>query len=350
MPRISVLLLTALLCGPIAAEVGSLDPLFASDEIIGITLTGPLRTISKDRSAEPEFVPAQLSFAGATGAAQSVAIGLRARGISRRNPDACDFPPLGLNLPKEGLEGTVFAGQNKLKLVTQCHKRDNAGRYEQFVLKEHMIYKFFNRMTPLSFRARLVEVTYVDTDNNNTEAKSFGVFIEDKDHLAKRNGTTAPDVPAISRTELDPLQTNRVELFQFLIGNTDFSLLRDSGERMCCHNVVPLMGADGKYLPIPYDFDSTGVVNPPYAAPVPVLKIKKITDRLYRGKCDPIESFNQALSEYKDAKADIYAVVRQQPHLEEKTVAAVVDYLDEFFAIIDDPKQVDRQILSVCKK
>ena len=40
-------------------------------------------------------------------------------------------------------------------------------------------------------------------------------------------------------TELDAAHTNLINVFQFMIGNTDFSLIRGPADDDCCHNSVP---------------------------------------------------------------------------------------------------------------
>jgi hypothetical protein len=349
--RFYVAILMALAFPSLAtADAAVPDPLFASDDVFSITLTGPLAAIAADHDDEPEVRPAELSVVGADGVQHTIAIGLKPRGHSRRRPNACDFPPLRLEFPKSGTEGTLFAGQKKLKLVTQCHKRDTSQRYEQYILKEYVLYHVFNRLSPLSFRNRLVQVTYVDAGSKNAPVTSYGFFIEDKSRLAARTGLRLADVKQIERASLDPIQTDRVELFEFMIGNTDFSLLRGPADDPCCHNVVPLIGDDGKFLPVPYDFDSTGVVDPPYALPAEQLKIKNVRQRVYRGKCPSEAAFNQVLEEFKAARADINALFGQQAGLQPQTVKTVTSYIDDFYAIIDDPKQLDDQILRICRK
>jgi hypothetical protein len=330
------------------AEAAAPDPLFASDEVLAITLTGPLLAIARDQSEKPKSRPAELSFVGADGAPRTIQIGLRPRGHSRRNLDACDFPPLRLDFPKTGTEGTIFAGQDKLKLVTQCHKRDSSRRYEQYVLKEYLLYHVFNRLSPVSFRNRLVQVRYADP--GKTPVTSYGFFIEDKKRLAARSGLRVADVKQIERHTLDPLQAARVELFQFMIGNTDFSVLRGHPDDSCCHNTVPLIGDDGTLVPVPYDFDSTGVVDPPYALPLEVLKIKNVRQRLYRGRCSFAAALEQALVEIKAARADINALFERESRLKPETNETAIAYIDGFYSIIDDPKQLDRQILQVCRR
>ena len=50
---------------------------------------------------------------------------------------------------------TLFKGQDKLKLVMPC-------RDDEYVIREWLIYKLYNLVTPKSFRTRLVRVMMED--------------------------------------------------------------------------------------------------------------------------------------------------------------------------------------------
>jgi hypothetical protein len=154
----------------------------------------------------------------------------------------------------------------------------------------------------------------------------------------------------VHRAQLEPVQTNRVEVFQFLIGNTDFSLLRGPAKEACCHNSVPLLAPDGSYSLVPYDFDATGVVDPPYALPVKALRIKNVRQRIYRGKCEPMDIFERTLAEFRDSRLRISAALVDQQRLSASTAKTLHSYVDDFYAIIDDPKRVEKDILRICAK
>ena len=64
-------------------------------------------------------------------------------------------------------------------------------------------------------------------------------------------------------------------LFQFLLGNTDFSTAYQ-------HN-GKLLYVNKEIIPLPYDFDMTGWVNPSYATVNTTLGISSVQDRIYRG-------------------------------------------------------------------
>ena len=59
-----------------------------------------------------------------------------------------------------------------------------------------------------------------------------------------------------------------MQLFQLLIANNDYSLIRGEGGP-CCHN-IDILGyrdSDSGFIPVPFDFDMSGLVNAAYAAP-----------------------------------------------------------------------------------
>ena len=91
--------------------------------------------------------------------------------------------------------------------------------------------------------------------------------------------------PAVERAQYEPEALALLDVFQYLIGNTDWSAFAGPRGEDCCHNVVPYVRADGTFVPVAYDFDASGIVNPPHAAPDQRLPIRNVRQRLYRGRC-----------------------------------------------------------------
>ncbi|CAN5171897.1 hypothetical protein BH24PSE2_BH24PSE2_19410 [soil metagenome] len=330
-----------------ADAVAAPSLLFDADVPLRLTIRGPLSRITRDRSAEPTYRPATLLVTGETEIGHELDVAIRPRGRSRRDRKACTFPPLRLNFRTKELDGTVLDGQDKLKLVTHC--KDRSRRHEQFVLQEYLLYKSFNALTEDSFRVRLVDVEYIDTDGKRKPVRAPGFLIEHKSELASRRGLEVADVKRIKLAELDPAATALLGVFQYLIGNTDWEPLAGPAGDDCCHNVVPFLAADGSYIPVPYDLDSTGVVDPPYAAPHESLKIKSVRTRLYRGYCLPDSYLDAALERVKSRKDAIYAAFRAQPGLEKKTIERSLDYFDGFYEVLDDSRNLDREIRQACR-
>lgn len=331
-----------------AAGEPALTPLFANEAPLEIAISGPLTSVIRDTSEEPEYREGTLRVIADGEAGQALAIKLRPRGRSRRDTDVCTFPPLRLNFAKKAVAGTVFEGQDKLKLVTHC--RDRNRRFEQFVLQEYLLYRALNALTENSFRVRLVNVEYTDTDGKRKPARAPGFLIEHDNELARRRGFEVAEVERIEAGELEPGAAALLGVFEYMIGNTDWEALAGPAGDACCHNVVPFVDAEGRYVAIPYDFDSTGVIDPPYAAPHELLKIRSVRTRLYRGYCQAAPLLDETLELVDARRETIYGLFRAQAGLDEKTVDRSLEYFDDFYAVIDDPRRLDREIRQACRE
>lgn len=149
-------------------------PLFEDDSAIDIELTGPLWSLFESREDRKEW-PFRLNT-------ETIELDLqvRARGNSRKR--ICVFPPLRLNFKKNQLEGTLFEGQDKLKLVIFCKKGDVS---KADVMEEYAAYRIFSLFSDISFRVRLVNITFSDTDGRLDKKlkQGFGFLIEPENQL-----------------------------------------------------------------------------------------------------------------------------------------------------------------------
>ena len=73
---------------------------------------------------------------------------------------------------------------------------------------------------------RPLEITYVDTESRQQAPTHAAFLIEPENVLAKRRGAKAAEVVSIQPADLEPVQANLIEIFEFMIGNTDFSMLQ----------------------------------------------------------------------------------------------------------------------------
>jgi hypothetical protein len=247
------------------------------------------------------------------------------------------------------VENTLFDGQDKLKLVTHC--QDKKPEYEQYVLHEYLVYRTYNLFTDYSFRARLMRVTYVDSDGSFDPTTKYAFFIEDEDALAERNGFEVITPPVVDPMQLDRKTLALYEVFQFFIGNTDWStFFPKQGERECCHN-GKLIGTTKPWfvVAVPYDFDWSGVINTPYAEPSPVLGIKSVRERRFWGYCRPPQEFEPVFEMFREKREEIYDLYRNQPDFDPVRAQETIAYFDEFYKIIDDDKQVMEQMVGKCR-
>ena len=328
-----------------AIEAGEPDPLFQDDSVIEIVIRAPMRPLLGKRPDE-DYLPGTLSYTEADGSVVEFDIGIRTRGNFRRQPRVCPFPPLRVNIDKSQAEGTLFHKQNKLKLVAHC--RDNSDRYEQNVIKEYLAYRILNTLTDVSYRVRLARVTYIDSEQKDDDRVQYAFFIEHKKRLSKRLGLPEISTSRISTSDLEGPYSDLTSLFQFMIGNTDFSPIAAAEGEECCHNST-LFGNEGERIySIPYDFDMSGLVDAPYADPNPKFRIRRVTQRLYRGRCAYIDNLQTSLQLFQDNRDAIYALIAQQEQLEESSRKEVTKFVDRFYKVIDDPKKVYREIQSEC--
>ncbi len=336
----TILIGCAVLCQP-ATAAGSPDPLFQDDTTLEVTITAPLGTLLRARPEDPELAGV-FSYREADGTRFDLDIQVRARGNFRLR--ICDFPLLHLNFRKSQVEGTLLDHQNKLKMVVHCK---DSRRYEQTVLREYLAYRLLNALTDLSFRVRLLQVTYVDSDERRPRMVRSAFLIEHESRLADRMGR---DEAKIERTEVSAIQPdhlNLISMFQFLIGNTDFSPNLGSNNE-CCHNHAMFRNRTDPLLAVPYDFDLAGFVNAPYAAPDLELGIERVGERLYRGHCVNNRYVQDSISNFEQARDTLYALVAEMEELEPTVRQSIASYMDEFYAIIGDPREVGRQIIGKC--
>lgn len=329
----------------VSADAGDIPRLFSDHSVLDVQIDAPLTTLMREQPEE-EYLDGTFSYTDAGGATHTFDLKLRTRGKYRRQKRTCNFSPIRLNFKKDQVANTDFAGQDKLKLVTHCQNRRS--NYEQLVLREYLAYRILQTLTDKSFGARLLRITYNDIESDDSMTK-FGFVIEDDDAIGERLGMQAAEVTGIDRSLLDARHTNLVSVYQYLIGNTDFSVIAGPKDDTCCHNAV-LFGLHGQapYTPIPYDFDFSGLVDAPYADPNPKFKIRSVRTRLYRGRCSNNQYLPETLQHFRDKQAEIMALVDELDGLSERDRRDVSKYLDEFFEIISDQKQVDRRITRRC--
>ncbi len=314
-------------------------PLFASNETLHFTLVADFDNIHKDRKEDSEYEPAELFFGAAGEGSEGLALKIRTRGRFRLKRSTCKHPPLRLNLPKERVTGTVFEGQDKLKLVTHCQDRDS---YEVNVIEEYLAYRIYNLLTDISFRVRFVRITYVDARGKDDPVVRYGFLIEDEDAMAARLGGWLAEAPSASPYDYNGESAALVTVFQYMVGNTDFSLVH-------FHNIKLFRGADFAYHPIAYDFDWSGLVNARYARPDPLLNLRSVRQRLYRGFCRPDVDFSAIFANIAERRVAIDELIATQEGLNQRSRDQVTEYLDDFFETIDDPRKADRAMLGSCR-
>ena len=315
-------------------------PLFASHDALAVTLRTDISWIRRERSDSVE-VDGTLTYAGPDGAEVVLPVKVRARGEFRRYRTNCNFPPLRLNFGGDQLEGTVFEGQDKLKLVTPC--QDNRDVFQQYVLQEYLVYRVYQMLTPVGFRVRLLTITYEDPNGGYDTRTKTAFLIEDDEQMAARNRALVAEYQQFHPAAMEPEQDVLASLFQYMIGNTDFSTSH-------FHNTLLLRSEKGEFLTVPFDFDWSGVVDARYAAPDPSLGTDNVRQRIYRGFCREFVDDAALIERFNDQRDAIGALYEGMPGLDDGVKKKSLRYYDEFFEILNDPRRYNRNVKQACLK
>jgi hypothetical protein len=336
----ALLALGALVASTAAALAEPAKPLFADDQVIRVTIKGPIKrlTSGEDRSRSvaatistgPESLPAQLS----------------PRGITRLRKDTCDFPPIRVDFTGAPPASSLFAGQRRLKLVTHCRSSDS---FQQYPLLEYATYRLYNLLSPMSFRARLAQVDYIEDDGRPVTSR-IGFFIEDLGDVAHRNGMKEAQVGArIPVASLNPADAARFAVFQYLISNLDWAMQAGPENDTCCHNsrLISVAGTV-PYTTVPYDFDYSGLVDAPYAAPPEGINVSSVKMRRYRGFCRHNAEALKAAADIRGQQGALMAVFTQVPQLNEGSRRKASAFLAKSFQDIATDADVTKNLLKNC--
>lgn len=340
------LIIVTLFLNSAAAEekdIRDFDPLFSTTSTLEAEVEAPFRYLSRERP-EKEQSDGKFRYIEADGTEVEFDVRIRARGNWRLNPDVCRFPPMRFNFRKSQTDGTLFDKQDKLKLVTHCQDNRN---YAQSVVSEYLAYRIFNLLTDYSFRVRLVNMTYIYTDRSKTD-NSYAIFIEHKDRLGKRIDGEPIEIERTTIESLDSEDLNLASVFQLFVGNTDFSPIATAPDEDCCHNQALFSSKRGPFRTIPYDFDQSGFVNADHAAPNPRFGLSDVTQRLYRGRCINNETLLETLQLFRDKRPEIEALIENQEELLAGTRRDLLDYVSDFYELIDNPRRVQERVVSRC--
>jgi hypothetical protein len=331
-----------------ASPVGAAEdpkPLFARDDVLTLTLTGPLDNISRDVGAKP--VSGVLKVAGE--APEILPVNLTVRGITRRKREICSFPPLRVEFAEKPGKSSLFKGQKHLKLVTHCQHAED---FQQYILLEYISYRLYHALTPDSFSVRLAKIDYTRNDGRVLTTR-LGFFIEDVNDVAKRNGQERlRGVGRISASQLDPAAAARFAVFEYMISNLDWAMTAAPKGQDCCHN-ARLMGAEGitgtspGLIPVPYDFDYGGLVDAPYAVPPEKIPVANVRVRRYRGFCAHNEQAQALLAQMSALRPSLMAILDETPQLDARTRRKASGYLGDFFEEAGSPSKV-ADLMKVC--
>lgn len=329
------------------AEASERLPLFRDDSVIKAVLTAPISQAYAQKSQDVRiYIPGSWAYANENGEIERFDVSIRTRGLFRRQ--YCELPPLQLNFRKKQVVDTLLDGQNKLKVVAPCR---HGATWQEKVVLEYLAYRTLQILTDYSFGTRLIRMSYVDSDEKRRPWTDLVFVIEDDDDMAERLDVIKLGVVENRFDQVDRQATAVAELFQLLIANNDYSVLQGPAGRPCCHNIeilAPKHDADTR-VPVPYDFDLSGLVNSRYAAPPSHIPIRFVRTRYYRGLCHPPGVLEEAVRHVQSKREEILDLYRSTELLEQRSREKTLKYVWEFFEILDDPAKYRKEIVERCR-
>jgi hypothetical protein len=312
--------------------------LFSKDEILNLSLRFDL-THYRNKKPKDEYMNAILTYHISETDSINKEIRLKSRGEFRNG--YCDLPPIRLNFSKGDFQKDDLKKIDKLKMVTHCRYGN-----EEYLFKEFLIYKLYNVLTDYSFRVRLVKIEYINTYKKTKPINSYAFFIEPVEILGERTKSTPVDAVNLNQKHIIPDMMDRVAIFFYMIGNTDWSVPNQHN----CKVLSPMefTGA-GLGAIVPYDFDYSGLVDADYAVPHEDLGIESVRDRIYLGICRSEDVSINALREFSEKKEQFYKVINDFTLLSEKERKTMIGYLDSFYAGFDKRNSIVFNLLNQCK-
>ena len=304
--------------------------LFFLDDIpIEVTLTTDLRKLRNDKKT-PAYQPANISMKFSDTLIIDEDIRVQPRGIFRKN--YCDIAALMLNF--KNATSPKLSPLKKLKLVGGCK---SSSMYDELLLKEYMVYKILNLLSNMSFRVRLLHITYKDSKQKAKTYTQYAFLIEDMSDMAERNNCIE-----IKDRDFVTEATNRdqmtfVSLFQYMIGNTDWSIRK-------YHNIklmVPKNDTLARPYAVPYDFDFSGLVDADYANPPEELNMESVRERRYRGFSRSLNELEAAIAVFQEKRESIMYFIDHFELCTTKCRKVMAAYIEGFYKTVDNRKNVE---------
>jgi hypothetical protein len=300
--------------------INSFD-LFERDELLEISLTFDITTYMAEKPRE-EYLDALLSYRFNETDSVNKKLRLRARGDYRYR--TCEFPPIRLNFRDTSFGFADLDSLNNVKMVTHCF---DTVTFENYLMREYLIYKLYNIVTDYSFRVRFLKVRYIDIGKDALYYEQYGFVLEPIDMITSRYNAVELEDVEFGFDDVEPELMNKIAVFQFLLGNSDWNI-------PMIHNFKIIKQSESltsKVIPIPYDFDYSGFVNAHYSVPRGDLNLLKITDRAYLGPCRSEEEFRLTLDEFMGYKEAFLDEVRNFRYLDRTVRRELLDYINSFY-------------------
>ncbi|MBB4078211.1 hypothetical protein GGR28_000812 [Lewinella aquimaris] len=295
------------------AQPSLFDELWECNDTVTIALETNTKRLLRNKK-EKSYQPATVHINGRTLSGR-----VRSRGHIRL--EVCRFPSLKIKLDKTALDSLGFTELNDLKLVVQCSSHSAA---EGYLRREKLIYDLHAMVSRYHHRTIPVHLYLGDRI-----LEAF--LVEAEEQLAARYGAIVVESDQVSTRGLQREAYLNMCLFNYMVLNTDWNVFN-------LHNVECLQLTESRELiPIPYDFDYSGVVGTTYAVPHDAHNLRSVQQPKWLGRHVTEEELSAALLPFLDARARMVDHVNSCHDLHPGHQKRILDRLTEFYELIENP-------------
>ena len=262
-------------------------------------------------------------------------IKLRPRGKFRRMK--CDLPPLKIDFAKKDLDSLGLYNEfDAFKLVTHCLDDSNS---EQIMMKEYWTYKMYEKVSNESYKTQLFELIYVDEKDDSKKINGYAFIIEPNEEMAHRIGGTVVDTLGILPNQVTPTSYHNTLLFNYMIGNTDWKLHLQKNLKLVKRKGEALFSL------VPYDFDLSKIVDPPYMVMYPDAKTIDLNNRYAKGTFVDRDALMSQIEKFQELKDTGFKCYEECTILSKKEKNEMKYYLNSFYKMMKRERQLIKVFL-----
>lgn len=301
--------------------------LFEHNDALEVELRADLIALQRDRGKDPHYHDAWLSVKMGK-QSREIACKIKPRGNFRLDSTHCIFPPLWLKFGKySATPSTPFEGLERVKMVTHCDD-------DQYVLKEYLVYRVHNIVSPYSFRVRLARITYKDIQNRIEAETHYSFFLEPVEMLGERLNLSVYEGKQVSLDDAPGAYLSQLACFSYLVGNRDWDVTLRK-------NLVILADTvKGEVYPVPYDFDFCGAVQPPYVINILLSGDKTYAWRRFSSMCLKEHELKTVLEDLQRKQVQIYELYKKCPQLKSNHRRDALRFYDEYYSRQHTPRSL----------
>lgn len=313
--------------GQDTVQIRSIFDYLTQEEGATILLELDLDSLMQNRK-NADYLPATLTDESG----KTFALEVRTRGKFRRT--RCEIPPIKLKFPIDNLLAEDMNSMNEIKLVLPCADR---AVHDELIVREYVAYRMYETLNPeRSTRARLIRLQ-LKHKNKRRPKKMLGLLVEHEEQVSKRLGCSVHEDWGVKPEQLSMDDAALMVLFQYMIGNTDWEIVSS-------RNLMLLQTPDSaSIIPVPYDFDFSGLVSAPYASPSAESGVLTVYDRFLMADGIDDSAMQKARESILSAKAELYKWCKIS-FLSIESTEQMIFFLDTFFDALESDEKLPQKL------